>query len=343
MKREISIVGAGPAGLMAAIKLSESGYSVTLFDPRVPWDKPCGGMIAARVLEEFPLFREFLNRTKACHQIYFESPSNDQKSTKVNKTLYIVSRREFSEFLIKKTEHLDIKWIREKVRTIHKKNSEYILSADVNQYVCSLLIGADGVSSVVRRLFLGKIEKKQLGLSCGYLTGSQKDNRFLIKYLDLEGYVWIFPGPNHTSIGIYDRMGEYTGKELFKKLDTFLLENGYHFDLNTRWRGILPMINDPVFYDNPCSGSDWMLIGDAAGHVDPLNGEGIYYALKSADLAVTAAKMDDFPKYDSLWKQSYGEKLVKHACHMKKIGEFKQSVGKKMVGEVMFNNAVYNP
>jgi digeranylgeranylglycerophospholipid reductase len=59
----------------------------------------------------------------------------------------------------------------------------------------------------------------------------------------------------------------------------------------------------------PCAGENWILIGDAAGHVDPISGGGILYALWDGKLAAEAIIKRDLREYDKLWKKEYGKKL----------------------------------
>jgi len=65
----------------------------------------------------------------------------------------------------------------------------------------------------------------------------------------------------------------------------------------------------------PCSGLNWILIGDAAGHVNPITGEGILYALWSAELASRALTEGNPSKFDVLWRGEYYPELVE-ACRL---------------------------
>ena len=59
----------------------------------------------------------------------------------------------------------------------------------------------------------------------------------------------------------------------------------------------------------PCAGEDWILVGDAAGHVDPITGAGILYALWSGELAAEVIKRKELTAYDKLWREAYGNDL----------------------------------
>jgi flavin-dependent dehydrogenase len=81
---------------------------------------------------------------------------------------------------------------------------------------------------------------------------------------------------------------------------------------------MLPWATNPKFFKLPCAGNNWILVGDAAGHADPLTGEGILYALWSGKLAAEAIVKNELSHYDKLWKEQYGKKL-KERCKRKEI------------------------
>ena len=71
------------------------------------------------------------------------------------------------------------------------------------------------------------------------------------------------------------------------------------------------MARDPTLWDNPCAGPGWALLGDAAGHVHPVTGEGTAYALWSAELLAQAFANGDPMAYEELWRTRYGQELAK--------------------------------
>ncbi len=71
---------------------------------------------------------------------------------------------------------------------------------------------------------------------------------------------------------------------------------------------MLPSV-EPEFFDLPSSGENWILVGDAAGHVNPITGAGILYSLWSAKLAADAIQNKDLKSYDKIWRNAYGDEL----------------------------------
>jgi flavin-dependent dehydrogenase len=84
----------------------------------------------------------------------------------------------------------------------------------------------------------------------------------------------------------------------------------------SNFSAIIPLIKDPNFYKIPCAGENWILIGDAAGHVDPITGEGILYAMWGAELAAKTITNHNIQEFDTLWRKEYGYDLLE-GCKMK--------------------------
>jgi flavin-dependent dehydrogenase len=127
---------------------------------------------------------------------------------------------------------------------------------------------------------------------------------------DLEGYLWSFPRADHASVGIATRLGAVLPQYLWQRVDQFLAEMCPKAEREKRWVGLLPMAQDPTLWDTPCAGPGWALVGDAAGHVLPLTGEGIAYALWSADLLAESLNRGEPMAYEGLWREHSGQALI---------------------------------
>jgi flavin-dependent dehydrogenase len=168
------------------------------------------------------------------------------------------------------------------------------------------LVGADGVRSLVRREVVGPIPQQHLGLAVGYRVRGVPDAIVFQTYADLEGYLWSFPRADHASVGIATRLGAMAPKDLWQRVDQFRDEVCPEANKLDRYSALLPMAQDASLWDSPCAGPNWALLGDAAGHVHPLTGEGIAYALWSAELLAEALGRGDLQLYEDLWRERYG-------------------------------------
>ena len=98
---------------------------------------------------------------------------------------------------------------------------------------------------------------------------------------------------------------------LWQRLDRFLDEVCPGATVEGRWAGLVPLARDPSLWDTPCAGPGWALLGDAAGHVHPITGEGIAYALWSAELLAQAFTGGNALAYEELWRARYGRDLIR--------------------------------
>ncbi len=115
-----------------------------------------------------------------------------------------------------------------------------------------------------------------------YVPGNQ--SRIDIQFLPhLEGYIWVFPRCGHLSVGICGK-GEAAGS-LRRRLELYMSQHDISWKGATFYSHLLPSLDASSWRDNRVSGDGWMAVGDAAGLVDPITGEGLYYAIRSGDLA----------------------------------------------------------
>ena len=104
----------------------------------------------------------------------------------------------------------------------------------------------------------------------------------------ITGYIWVFPRADHVSAGIAGKMGEVSTADLRRALERWLEENGFRLEGANFYSHILPSFRTETFETLKVCGEGWAMIGDSAGLVDPITGEGLYYALRSAELCAGA-------------------------------------------------------
>ena len=336
MSHTIGIIGAGPAGSMLAYQLASSGEKVFLYDHRAPWEKPCGGMLGPDTIDENPELAGYPYLLMRCNEIVHISSRNDRKSIALKKPVQVVSRLEFNRFLLDKARAAGANFIPKKVLHLSQKKAQWIIDVDDNRQMADILVGADGVNSIVRKATVGDIPREHLTLTCGYIISEIPAGQYTMKFLDIEGYIWVFSRANHTSAGIGAVLGTVSGENLFNKLDSFLQEYYQNFKIMKKYAALLPTATDESFFDTPCCGGNWMLVGDAAGHVDAVTGEGIYYALKSARFAAQAVSDGNIHSYDGLWRSGYGEALRERSRIKQKMSNLTRNFDPEIGGAMMF-------
>ena len=109
-----------------------------------------------------------------------------------------------------------------------------------------------------------------------------------------------------------------------------------------KYTALIPTASDESFFDKPCCGDNWLIVGDAAGHVDPVTGEGIYYALGSAKTAAQAIRVGNIHSYATLWRNRYGDALKQGASVRQNLTVLAQDFAPEIIGAMMYSRAVRN-
>jgi len=202
----------------------------------------------------------------------------------------IASRADLGRALLERALANDrVRHVRQRVTGLERSGDAWSLRTGSGEvFTADFVVGADGVQSTVRRQVVGPIPRQHLGLAVGYWVRGAPDALVFQTYADMEGYLWSFPRVDHASVGICTRLGEMPTRELWERVDQFLTEVCPRAVKQGRYAALLPLACDAGLWDTPCAGPGWALLGDAAGHVHPLTGEGIAYALWSAALLAEA-------------------------------------------------------
>ena len=313
---DVLIVGGGPAGAYCAYNLARKGIKTTIIDYSHPREKPCGGGISPPVLKKFSFLEQFRSKGFTFGSFRRISCTDYHEITKSLENGFCISRKCLDQGILKMAVRYGAKLIPEKVLTIQKKGKTWHVRTNKNAFSTKVLVGADGVNSIVRRKTIGPFSTKNLALTFGYITNCLQLKDVTIKYLaEIPGYIWIFPGKGYTNIGIGSELRH--GNKLRNLLKSFTDAYLPNFKIISKYAAMLPSASDPNFFHLPCAGSNWILIGDAAGHVDPISGGGILYALWGGELAAQAIESNNPKSFDNSWKKAYGE-ILQDNCKRKK-------------------------
>lgn len=327
MTQRVLIVGASVGGAAAAITLRAMGVETVLIERELSKAKPCGGAVPPAAFTEFDLPTSLIDR-KVRHCLVV-SPSGQETRIAVAGTVptpddYVamVRREVFDGFLRERAQergatllHAQLTGLRVEqggVKATYRSiadGREHTLAADA-------VIGADGAYSPTAR-FLGLPNlpravamQERIALPDSQMARWQETaDLYLGREVSPDLYAWAFPKRDHIAVGIGAGPGHTAhAKELLENLKARLgpaLDGGR---LLLREAHALPM--EPrkrMAFDRA------MLIGDAAGLVVHTSGEGIYWAMKSGQLAAqTLAHHLDAPSaanlraYEKTWWKQYG-------------------------------------
>jgi len=351
---EVIIVGAGPAGSFAAERLAHAGVKVALFDGRPAGEpKPCGGGVTSKALKAWPHLLEAVGRT--IDELDMYSPSGKHLHLKLDEPFAVYSRIAFDTFLRERARDAGAVVISEKIAGRgFKRNTDtgakwIVSSQSGEEFSCDYLIGADGANSPIAKKLAGPLPPAEMEVAFGYRAPLPEtvEAATVVAFLpNWVGYAWAFPRIDHVSFGIATTQDAFDHEKLDALLWDFMVS--YYESVRTgsgsdrirmrlwkkrspgedaqanslrhkaeRYAARIPGLAPRTWDTRKACGDGWALLGDAAGFADPVTGERIYYALRSAELFAEAFLQAKPEQYERLWRKDFGGEL-KRASEMRR-------------------------
>jgi len=335
---DIIIAGGGPAGLICSEKLASYGLNVLVLDDRAEpnMDKPCGGMLTERALREFALDDSILEREiwgvgvayregESFTIDYDERVGGNVHRSKLGR--YLAQRAISAGAEVRSKERV------KKLKVLQ----DYVELSASETLQTKMVVGADGANSLIKNLLNPTEDRSSLGFCVQYLMSMNPesiDERFGRRNefyyggdVSPFGYAWIFPKRDCVAVGVGALLSKV--KENLKTyLENFVKK---HPIASKKLEGAKVIRFDAALV--PLSGltskiySDRIvLLGDAAGTVSPITGEGMYYSMKSGE---TAAEVIN----NAFQKSDFGEKVL--SVYQKKL---KKQIGSELKWGVWLQN-----
>ncbi len=271
---DVAIVGGGPAGSTAAYRLATAGASVLLIDKaRFPRDKPCGGGVTGRAARLLPFSIEPVVEDVA-HRLECGLRYRHRFTRRAHAPLaYMTQRKRLDHFLLHKAAEAGAE-VREGE------------TADARELDARIVIGADGCNGAsAKQLGLAEQVEHGVALEANYPYEARYAGAMVLEIAVIRGgYGWIFPKGDHINVGVGGNGEE--GPKLRAELQRMCEAYGIDPAAAQDTRGYrLPM----RLTATRLARGTTAVIGDAAGLVDPLSGDGMYEAFLSAQLVSEAA------------------------------------------------------
>ena len=316
---DVIIVGAGPAGAISSYYLSRKGFKVALLEKNnIGRDKICGGGISHYTLNELPFNIPESIIEQKIKGINFISPNNEIFQKKEKNQIGITTYRSlFDAFLINKAIDSNVEFIPyTKISHIYKSNNIFNIQ---NKYSAKYIIGADGVNSAVRKIANLEDKKKHINLALRSIIEFKDQaevDEFLIDKETYEfyfhnnkpGYGWIFGLKTAINIGIGTKIHSPDPRKLLEQYIKRCFKLRGKKIPNYSIQGF-PIPNSKL--PNRFSKNGIFLVGDAAGLVDPVSGEGVHYAIRSAKIVADMIIKDYYDPFNDNLDIYYKKRIEK--------------------------------
>lgn len=338
-KFDVVIAGAGPAGCAAAYMLSGNGLKIALLDKETfPRDKICGDALSADVAMQFHKISESLTEKFGgfknkiiSNGVRFYTPKHQQLDIQFTKPGddfsggFVSKRIDFDNFFFSETAALPGIEVfqNQKITSVIDHSDKIILESATTKFEASIALGADGAHSIMNKKLTGNpVEKNHYcaGVRQYYsnVNGFHPGNNIELHFYKeiLPGYLWVFPlanGQANVGLGILSSVVSKKQLNLKKELVKLLSTQPA---LKDRFKEAVPL-SDIQGYGLPLgskkrkiSGNRFLLMGDAAGLIDPFTGEGIANAIRSGRIAAAhVQKAFEQNKFNSDFNQLYDQEI----------------------------------
>jgi flavin-dependent dehydrogenase len=291
---------------------------VTLFDPSHPREKPCGGGVTGRALslvadavDAAKLPRSIIRSARfvdsargesaavhldaACRSGFgVQRPATDEAVP----SLVVASRAVFDAALVDAARAAGAVVEAVRVADVHVRADGVGIATTGGPRQAAILIGADGANSIVRRRVARPFPRSDLSIATGYFAHGETSTEIVIELVaHPPGYLWSFPRPDHLAIGVCAQADAGVGPDALRErtaawIARTHLANGARLEAYS-WP--IPSLDARAFGALTLADVRWALAGDAAGLVDPITREGIYFALLSGQWIADAIAADRFP------------------------------------------------
>ena len=290
---DVAVIGAGPMGSFTAERLARAGLDVALFEKDAqPGDSTvCAGGMHVDLIDFIGLPEELIEKTLPIFRVDISGRITEWHFKE--RTYFTIHRRDLDIFLARRALDAGVKlFTRSRVVGVNRGQErlsyEHGPERTPREARAKVFIFADGPNSLSRRIL---VDTPQAGHPPQFLGVeydlAARDNHFeALEILpDPEalpfGYVWVFPKRDHVNVGLA-RLNAIEGDPLWKLLDEFVARRP---DLQgravlRRKGGVIPATLGPVLQRDNC-----LVVGDAAGMINPLTGGGYVCGFVSATLA----------------------------------------------------------
>ncbi|MBV9085711.1 MAG: NAD(P)/FAD-dependent oxidoreductase [Acidobacteriaceae bacterium] len=319
--KTVAVLGGGPAGASAAERLAAAGLRTIIIDEKLAWEKPCGGGITYKAYSQYPYLIENDTPKKVVTETMLAAPKSGSFQMNLTRPLIIYSRVDLNGMLLRRAEAAGAEIEKDRVLGLERIGSGWRIRTRTGIIDADFCVVATGARNALREVGTQYTAQDTM-YALGYWVPTDQahiDIQFLPK---LEGYIWVFPRAGHLSVGICGK--SESAQCLRARLERYMDEKSIARKDAKFYGHMLPSLECRGWRNNRVAGNGWIAVGDAGGLVDPITGEGLYYAVRSGDLASQVVLADQEPEkkaehYRQLIARDFGLDLTYGAGLAKRI------------------------
>jgi flavin-dependent dehydrogenase len=280
--RRVAVLGGGPAGAYAAERLAGAGLEAILFDEKLAWEKPCGGGLTYKAYSQYPFLIDNATPKRLVRETRLAAPEAGSVKMQLNQPLVVYSRLDLNRMLLDRAERAGARLEKARVTEVEHTSGGWRIRTRRGSVEADFCVVATGARNPLRNVGTEWTRADTMH-ALGYYVPVEQEYIDIQFFQRFEGYIWVFPRCGHLSVGICGK-GE-PAAALRLRLERYMEEKGIPLKGAAFFSHVLPSLEFPAWRRNRVCGERWVAVGDAGGLCDPITGEGIYYAIRSADLA----------------------------------------------------------
>jgi geranylgeranyl reductase family protein len=304
--KTVAVLGGGPAGAFAARQLAVAGLRTVLFDEKMAWEKPCGGGVTFKAYQQYPFLLES-GRHRAVSRTCLHTAEAGAARLELGKPMLIFSRKELNQLLLDRAAASGAELRRERVLGMDRTDSAWAVRTATGSLTVDFAVIATGARNPLRTVGTA-FGAADTMTALGYFVPRAQGHIDIEFFKDFEGYVWVFPRVDHLSVGICGK-GE-AASAMRVRLERYMDQRGLSRAGAIYYGHMLPSLDSASWRRNRLAGEGWLAVGDAGGLVDPMTGEGIYYAMRSGELAGDLVAADRPSEYVAAVEGEFGGDLA---------------------------------
>ncbi len=280
--KTVAVLGGGPAGATAAERLARSGVRTIILDEKLAWEKPCGGGITYKAYSQYPYLIENDTPKKLVTDTLLAAPKSGAYKMALTRPLVIYSRIDLNGMLLRRAEAAGAEIEKTRVMGLDRNANGWTIRTREGRIQADACVIATGARNPLRDVGTQYTAQDTM-YALGYWVPVDQPHIDIQFLPNLEGYIWVFPRAGHLSVGICGK--SESAQCLRVRLERYMDEKGISRKDAKFYGHMLPALESRGWRNNRLAGDGWIAVGDAGGLVDPITGEGLYYAIRSGDLA----------------------------------------------------------